>query len=151
MNRSSIKPPAVPVDAYLAEKERQRVADGYIRREQAARSLTEHMARQADNFDFAALAVQLAEAHVAALSSVPGGSDESASDDVGCVTDANGDGFMVGYHYFPDADPGTSPHMVTLGEHGTPVPVERVPALIRLLLRAAVGACDHTAARKAVV
>lgn len=103
----STRRPAMSVEAYRAEQNRLRAADQRIAEAQAVRA----------RLDAAAA--------------------EEKSADVGVVTDVDGNEFEVGFHRFPNLDTGSVDRFVTVGEHGTPIPVEQIPELIRLLTVAA--------------
>lgn len=140
---------AVPVEVVKAQRAertttaRRAAAEQYVHKAQDMRTLSETLVTRSRQFDYANLAVELATAHTATLAAAPGLSGDNDFAVVDSVLDVNGDPFDIGYHYFPDADPGEQSHMVVLGEHATPIAVGQIPELIRLLLAAAAGACNH--------
>ncbi|WP_125458762.1 hypothetical protein [Rhodococcus sp. 1168] len=154
-NSKTTRRPAISVDEWRAQKSTQRETDSavsdYARKARAIHDYSATLVERSQRFDYANLAVELATAHTAMLETAPGVSNLNDSGDVGAVTDASGDPFDVGYHYFPDATPGEPVHLVTLGDHTTPISVDQVPELIRLLLAAAAGACNHSETVRAAV
>nr|WP_314143361.1 hypothetical protein [uncultured Rhodococcus sp.] len=146
---ASERPEAISVESYralspTARTARQAAADEYVRKAQAMRTVSEPLVARSRTFDYAHLAVELANAHTSSLAAAPGLSDDSDSEIIGSVLDIDGEPFHVGYHYFAEAQHDEQVHMVTLGENATPIPVSDIPELIRLLLAAASGACNHS-------